>query len=124
MKEKTIKILLVEDDKVDQMAFERMVREAGFPCRYRIADSAEDVYPLLNAETFDVAIMDHVFAGEAELELFDVLSDIPIIIVSGSGDQELAYKARQAGALAYLLKDTAGTYLETLPLLIKMVVAQ
>jgi CheY-like chemotaxis protein len=124
MKENTINVLLIEDDKVDQMAFARMVGKTGFPYKYLIANSVEGVHKILNTETFDVVIMDNMFGGRSGLELIDALSDIPIIMVTGNGDEELANKARQTGVSAYLIKDSAGTYLEALPSAIEHAIQQ
>ena len=122
MKSVRYKILLVEDDKVDQMAFARMVRKAGLPYKYLIADTVEGVHMLLHTETFDVVIMDNILGGRSELELIDALSDIPVIIVTGNGYEELANKVRQAGACACLIKDLTEQYLEALPLTIEQAI--
>jgi len=119
MNENMIKILLVEDDTVDQMAFAILVRRKSLPYEYLIVNSIEGAYKMLKTESFDVVIMDYVLGDEAVFDLFDALPDISIIITTGSGNEEIAVKAMKAGAYAYLNKDPAGKYLDTLPLMIE-----
>jgi signal transduction histidine kinase/DNA-binding response OmpR family regulator len=47
-------------------------------------------------------------------DLFDEAKDVPIIMLTGSGDEELAVKAMKAGAADYLIKDPERNHLKTL----------
>jgi len=115
----TINVLLVEDDLVDQMAFERLVRTAALPYEYRIATSCAEARRLLQTMSFDVAILDHCLDDGTVCELREGCPDLPIIITSGNSSEALAVQAKQAGVSAYITKDLAGTYLESLPLAIE-----
>ena len=42
MKDRKGKILIIEDDKVDQMAFERFVRKENFPYDYTVVGSIKE----------------------------------------------------------------------------------
>jgi DNA-binding NtrC family response regulator len=119
MSETTIKILLVEDDIVDRMAFERFVRAAALPYEYRIATSCDEARQLLQTMSFDVAILDHCLDDGTAFELRDGCPDLPIIITSGNSSEALALQAKQAGVSAYTTKDPEGTYLEALSLAIE-----
>ena len=120
----SIKILLVEDDIVDRMAFERFVRAESLPYEYRIANSCAEARQLLQTMSFDVAILDHCLDDGTAFELRDGCPDLPIIITSGNSSEALAVHAKQAGASAYITKDPAGTYLEALPLAIEQAIQQ
>jgi PAS domain S-box-containing protein len=113
------KILLVEDDKIDQMAFERFVRSEKLPYEYHIASSVADALKLLETEAFDLALMDYSLGDGTSLELFPAAQHLPIIIITGSNDLDTAVGLMKAGAYDLLVKDTQGNYLITLPVTVK-----
>lgn len=115
---KDIAILFVEDDKVDQMAFERFVRQHGFSYRYTICDSISASEKALSENNFDVAVVDYMITDGTGLELVEKLKDIPVIFVTGQGDQNIAVQAMKAGVYDYLVKDQNRNYLEMLPITI------
>jgi PAS domain S-box-containing protein len=115
---KDITILFVEDDKVDQMAFERFVRQHGFSYRYILCDSISASEKSLSENTFDVAVVDYLITDGTGLELVEKLKDIPVIFVTGQGDQNIAVQAMKAGVYDYLVKDQNRNYLEMLPITI------
>lgn len=113
------KIVFVEDDKVDQMAFERFARREHFPYEYIIAGSVEQTRQLLRTTPVDAAVVDYVLGDGVAFDLFDDLAGIPIILVTGIGNEEIAVKAMKAGAYDYLIKDQEGNYLKTLALTVE-----
>jgi CheY-like chemotaxis protein len=58
MEEKRFRILLVEDDRLDQMAFKRMVKEENLPYDYTIAGSVAQAGVILAGEKFDLIFVD------------------------------------------------------------------
>jgi CheY-like chemotaxis protein len=54
-----LKILLVEDDQVDQRAFKRFVERENLPYDYEIAGSVSEARQALAAGHFDAALMDY-----------------------------------------------------------------
>ncbi len=113
------RILFVEDDKVDQMAFERFAKREHFPYEYVVAGSVEETRQLVRATMFDAAVIDYVLGDGVAFDVFDDLAGIPIIIVTGIGNEEIAVKAMKAGAYDYLIKDQEGNYLKTLTLTVE-----
>ncbi|OHB61158.1 MAG: hypothetical protein A2167_04805 [Planctomycetes bacterium RBG_13_46_10] len=112
---KTYKVLLVEDDKLDQMAFERLVKEQELAYDYRIAGSYAQAKSILDSEKFDVVITDYSLGDGTAFDVFNLLGDMPVICATGAGDQETAVKAMKAGAYDYMIKDFAHNYLKVLP---------
>ena len=53
-----LKILLVEDDKIDQLAFERFVTRANLPYDYVLAGSVSQAKKVLTTTHFDAALVD------------------------------------------------------------------
>ena len=118
--EKKLKILLVEDDEVDLIAFERLVKKEKLPYDYFMVRSVSEGIKVVTSENFDVVIMDYFLKdGTAFDILTKIPKGIPTIIVTGTGNEEIAVKAMKLGASDYLIKDPNGNYLKTLPLTVE-----
>ena len=120
MKDKTIRLLLVEDDKVDQMAFERFVKNEGLPYDYTIAGSIIETERVLQSKSFDIIISDYWLGDGTSFELFDLFKGLPVIVTTGIGNEEVAVEAMKLGACDYLIKDAEGHYLKTLPATVEL----
>ena len=93
----TIKLLLVEDDRVDQLAFERMVAREDLPYEYQIAGSAREARELLANQTFDVVLLDYLLGDATGFEILPGISEqTPVIFTTGAGDVFL-------GAMTYAM---------------------
>ncbi len=117
MKNTKSRVLLIEDDKIDQMAFERLVKNEHLSYDYTIAGSVSETKNILNLEQFDFIIADYLLGDGTAFDLFDCIKDIPVIFVTGCGNEEAAVKAMKAGAYDYLIKDPDYNYLRILPLI-------
>ena len=113
--ETRIKLLFIEDDQVDQMAFERFVGRENLPYDYTIAASAAEAKKYLSAEKFDLVLCDYLLGDGTALDLLETIEETPTIIITGSGDEQVAVEAMKAGAVDYLIKDPQSNYLVTLP---------
>jgi PAS domain S-box-containing protein len=111
-----IKVLLVEDDQIDRLAFTRGVKQAGLPYEYTIASSLSEAFSILNDRIFEVAILDYNLGDGLSSELFPILREknCPFIISTGSGDEETAARLMNEGASDYLIKDPDRNYLKVL----------
>ena len=116
------KILMVEDDKLDQKAFERLVKNEKFPYDYTIAGSVSEARSILASGQFDVVISDYALGDGTAFDVLGLVKNTPIIIVTGAGDEELAVKAWKAGAYDYLIKDPDRHYLKALPVTVENVI--
>jgi diguanylate cyclase (GGDEF)-like protein/PAS domain S-box-containing protein len=110
-----LKVLLVEDEKVDQMAFTRFVRKTDLPYEATIAGSIQEARLALEQQNFDIVITDYFLGDDTALDLLQQIHDTPCIVLTGLGDEEIAVKAMKQGALDYLSKDADGNYLKMLP---------
>ncbi len=119
MQDKRHKILFVEDDEIDLMAFERFARGELFPYDYVTARSAKEASDILGSEEFDAVVTDFSLGDGTAFDLFDRVKDALIIIVTGIGDEEIAVQAMKSGARDYLIKDIEGNYLKTLPVTVE-----
>lgn len=116
------KVLLIEDDRIDQEAFQRFVKDEELPYDCTVAGSVSEAISILDADTFDIAIVDYLLGDGTAFDIFDSMEDIPVIIATGAGDEEIAVRAMKAGAFDYLIKDDNRNYLKVLPVNIENVV--
>jgi len=119
MKNKRTKVLLIEDDKVDQLAFKRLVKEKCLSYDYTIVQSLSETKKILDHERFDVVIADYFLGDGASLDIFDLIFECPIIVTTGLGNEKIAVKAMKAGAYDYIVKDPECKYINFLPLTIE-----
>jgi PAS domain S-box-containing protein len=108
-------VLVIEDDKGYQILFRRYVKKNNIPYDYTIASSVAEAKTVLDSKIFDVIVSDYLLGDGTAFDIFDLKIDAPIIVVTGSGDEEVAAKAMKAGAYDYLIKDPESNYLKVLP---------
>ena len=113
------RILLVEDDKLDQMAFKRLVEDRELPYDCTIAGSVSEAQSILGSEQFDIVIADYSLGDGTAFDILGLVKDTPTILVTGAGDEEIAVKAWKAGAYDYLIKDHERNYLKAVPITVE-----
>lgn len=118
MKDKSYKILLVEDDIIDQMAFKKMVKQRELDYIYTVVGSTEEAAAAVEEDSFDLVITDYMLGDGTAFDVMKLLNETPVIITTGAGNEEIAVKAMHEGACDYLVKDSEGNYLKVLPITI------
>jgi len=116
------KVLLIEDDKIDQIAFKRLVEDEHLPYDCTIAGSVSEANSILGTNKFDIAIVDYLLGDGTAFDIFDSIKDIPFIITTGAGDEGVAVRAMKAGASDYFIKDGERNYLKVLPATVENVI--
>ncbi|HKC69232.1 MAG TPA: ATP-binding protein, partial [Bacteroidia bacterium] len=109
-----IKILYVEDDLVDQKAFQRHIKNGDFNLQYELASSVKDAKELLSHNNYDVVVTDYLLKNETGFSIIDIVKNVPVIFITGQGDQLTAVKAMKKGAFDYIVKESSGHYLDLL----------
>jgi len=109
------RILLVEDDEVDRLAVERVVREKSLPYDLVCATSPAEAARLMAGQVFDVVLLDYRLKGGTAFDLLAAPGGAAVIFVTGSGGERVAAEALRRGAYDYLIKDPANNYLDLLP---------
>ncbi len=110
MKNKTLKLLLVEDNPMDARMLKTILPKAShdFSFEITLAETLSDALEKLNGAGFDLILLDLSLPDETGINtLFRVLepaSGIPIIVLTGIEDETIGIKAVQAGAQDYLIK--------------------
>jgi len=104
----SLHILLVEDRDVDAELVQRELRRAEIDCRARRVDTDEDFRRELRDFAPDIVLADYSIPGFGGMEALEILQGeaplIPLIVVTGSIDEETAAACIKAGAADYVLK--------------------
>jgi PAS domain S-box-containing protein len=114
------RILFIEDNRIDQAAFERFVQEQQLAYDCTVVGSVHEARDVLSERhSFDLVISDYLLQDGTAFDIMKLVDDTPIIIVTGTGGEEIAVKAWQSGAYDYLIKDVDRGYLQALPITVE-----
>ncbi len=106
--EETLKILVIDDDQVDRIAVRRALKKAGVQMELSEAGDAEAALVALKDTTFDCVFLDYHLPEQDGLGLVKQLQAIglkvPLIVLTGQGDEQIAVEMMKAGASDYLSK--------------------
>lgn len=117
-----IKILLIEDDTVDQLAFKRYVQSERLEYSVDIVKSVGEARKSLSSSPYDIVITDYNLGDGTAIDICVAANEVPVVIITGAGNEETAVKALKAGAHDYIIKDADRNYLKMLPLTVQKVV--
>ncbi|WP_143961859.1 response regulator [Litoribacter populi] len=99
-------ILIVEDDVVFCKLLTRFLTKNNYTTND--AQSAKQAFELLKEHTFDLAILDYRLPDENGLSILESIKEnnkvSKVILITRYGDQEVANKAIDLGADAYVSK--------------------
>jgi PAS domain S-box-containing protein len=118
MRDTRHKILLIEDDKLDQIAFIRFVENEDLSYDCTVASSIAEARTVLDSECFDIVVADYSLGDGTAFDILDSVNGTPVILVTGAGDEHVTVKAWRAGAYDYLIKDLERNYLKAVPVTI------
>lgn len=101
-------VLLVDDDEVDRMAVRRALRTSELAVDITEATTPKDARDLLQFKSFDCVLLDFRLPEQNGLSLVRQLRqsgvNIPIIVLTGQGDEQIAVDLMKAGASDYMVK--------------------
>src|SRR4030042_598828 len=121
MEKTRYKMLRIEDNDLDQEAFERLVKDEQLPYDYTIAGSVAEAKSILASKKFDIVISDYALGDGTAFDVLNMVDNTPTVIVTGIGNEEVAVKTWRAGACDYLIKDLELNYLKALPVTVENV---
>jgi two-component system nitrogen regulation response regulator NtrX len=103
---KKAQLLLVDDDANTLASLSRAFRLAGHEAT--VCDNANRAVELLRSEKFDLIFSDVVMPGKSGLEFLEEIKNagvkVPVILISGQANIEMAVRATKLGALDFLEK--------------------
>ncbi len=112
-----LQLFLVEDDEDISYLMRKSLERAGH--RVTACRTAADALIVLGHSQFNLVILDQRLPDLPGLELLQSLNkegiQAPVLMVTGYGDEHLATQVLRAGALDYVVKDRALTFLSDLP---------
>ncbi|MGB2863779.1 MAG: ATP-binding protein [Sedimentisphaerales bacterium] len=115
MEDTKYKVLLIEDNKLDCMAFKRFVEDEKLLYDLTAVRSISEAKDILGSEQFDIIVSDYSLRDGTALDILNSVKHIPIILITGAADEQVAITAWRAGAYDYLPKDLNRKYLRAVP---------
>ncbi len=113
-------ILLIEDDPMTRMIMRSLLQESGY--HVREAEDGEKALETMKSREPDLAVLDFYLPDMNGVQVINALTTLeitmPIIVVTGYDDPELARQVLKAGAKKFVHKDSQCTYLRELPAII------
>ena len=109
-----IRMLLIEDDMVDELAFTKVVRDQQLPYTVTVARSVAQARAALAEHRFDIILSDYHLGDGTSFDLMDAFAGQLVIFVTGAGDEDVAVRALHMGVHDYLVKDANRGYLTLL----------
>src|SRR4051812_40106797 len=113
-----ISILIIEDNPADQLLLSEQINATPLSIQdITVVETLEDALILLLQRTFSLIFLDFFLPDSNGIESYTALekvnSKIPVIILSGLSDTELALQAISLGAQDFLIKgDFSQQFLE------------
>jgi len=106
--EQTLKILVVDDDEADRMAVRRALTKAGVQMELSEVSDGNDAISALKNAAYDCVFLDYRLPDQDGLTLIQQLRSseikVPLVVLTGQGDEEIAVQLMKAGATDYLSK--------------------
>jgi signal transduction histidine kinase len=118
MSERTIKVLLIEDNRGDARLIQEMLKEAA-TTRFELThvDRLATGLQQLDDESFDLVLLDLGLPDSHGLDTFTKTQtqapDVPIVLLTGLDDEAFALEAVREGAQDYLVKGHVDSHLLT-----------
>jgi signal transduction histidine kinase len=123
-----LRVLLVEDNEYDQLAFRRMVKQLELDYTVLTAATGSDGIKYLTDGTFDIILLDFLLIDMDGLEFLKAIRnrgvDTPVIFLTGQGSEKVAVAAMKLGAYDYLTKMSDMSHLAQLPASITQAIDQ
>lgn len=107
--DKELKLLFVDDDDIDTMAFKRVVKKLDYPVKLITFGTGNEALDYLTTEQPDCAFIDYQLPGIDGLTLLKKIKEIhpylSVCVMTSQGDEKVAVDMMKAGALDYFAKD-------------------
>jgi PAS domain S-box-containing protein len=109
MADEIIKVLLVEDNPGDAFLIQELIKEVNTAkVELEAVEQLSEALKILAGDRFDVMLLDLSLPDSQGLDTFvranRETKEIPIIVLTGMDDENLALRAMQKGAQDYLVK--------------------
>ena len=106
----SLRLLLVDDDDVDRLAVKRLLRQTRFDAVVEERIDRASALAAFGTGPFDCVLLDYNLPGADGVEILHEIrakgDSVPVIALTGQGDEEVAVALMKAGASDYLNKNS------------------
>jgi two-component system NtrC family sensor kinase len=117
----SIRVLYVEDDRADQERTHRHLARHAPHIKLTVAGTVAEALERVTVGDMDALLAGYRLPDGTALDLLDAVKarglEVPVVLMTGSGDADVAVRLLKAGATDYLVK--RGDYLVTLPVVLE-----
>lgn len=117
----TVKILVVEDDDIDRLAFKRASKLYHIKLEADLVTSLEETRHALANKSYDVIFTDYYLDDGTAKDVIQLSGTTPVLVATGTNDIQIAVDILKDGAYDFLVKDIDRSYLRVLPYTIEKV---
>jgi signal transduction histidine kinase/CheY-like chemotaxis protein len=107
----SLRVLVVDDDAVDRQAVRRALARAGVDAAVDEAEGALEALERVAAAAYDCVYLDYNIPGGDGLTLLKGIRQaglaVPVVMLTGHGDEQVAVELMKAGAIDYVAKSAA-----------------
>lgn len=104
----SLKILIIDDDKVDATAIVRSITRSDIDAEIDSAHSAKEGFQKLENSYYDLIFLDYMMPDSDGISILKKLRSLdietPVIFITSQGDEKIASQAILAGASDYMPK--------------------
>ena len=101
-----LNVLIVDDEPTYRIVLAQTLKGCGHTIE--ICESGDDAISLLQKNKYDVVLLDYKMHGTSGINvlqwMYGMKMDIPVIIITGYGSEEIALEAWKWGAKDYFVK--------------------
>jgi hypothetical protein len=102
------KLLLIDDDEVDVMTFQRSLKKTDLNYDLKVCYNAAETLSTIENNTYDCIFLDYLLPGIDGLQLLMRLRDMsvntPVAVMTSQGDEKIAVEMIKNGAFDYFTK--------------------
>jgi signal transduction histidine kinase len=106
----TLRVLIVDDDRVDRLAVKRMLLQSAFHIEVAECVDHRSASEAIKETAFDCVLLDYHLPGTDGIAVLRELRNggnaVPVVALTGQGDEEVAVELMKAGAADYLNKNS------------------
>ncbi|MDD5459515.1 MAG: response regulator [Phycisphaerae bacterium] len=114
MLQKSMRILLIEDNLGDQRLIEEILNESSGQSDLHWASTLEDGIEAVKKDDYDLILLDLNLPDSDGIKTFQRIYDaapmMPIVVLTGTDDEKVGTKALALGAQDYLIKGRVDSY--------------
>jgi DNA-binding NtrC family response regulator len=106
MTEQLLNVLIVDDEPTYRIVLTQTLKGCGHTTE--ACETGDDAISLLQKNKYDVVLLDYKMPGTSGINvlqwMYGMKMDIPVILITGYGSEEIALEAWKWGAKDYFVK--------------------